>query len=133
MMVFVDTSAYFSLLDEDERNNGRARQIWENLVEREYVLLTSNYVVTETTALVQNRLGLAAVSDLYDTFIALTEISWIDQSVHNSAVASLLTANRRQLSLVDCASFELCRGLGIGSVFAFDRHFEEQGFHLLTQ
>lgn len=47
---------------------------------------------------------------------------------HGVAVTALLTAGKRQLSLVDCSSFEAMRRLGITSAFAFDRHFAEQGF-----
>jgi predicted nucleic acid-binding protein len=43
-------------------------------------------------------------------------------------MATLLAAGRRKLSLVDCVSFELMRGCGCNHAFAFDAHFEEQGF-----
>jgi len=39
-----------------------------------------------------------------------------------------LTAARRQLSLVDCISFEVMRRRGIKTAFTFDDHFAEQGF-----
>lgn len=39
----------------------------------------------------------------------------------------MLTANRRNLSLVDCVSFAAMRKLNIQYYFAFDKHFEEQG------
>jgi predicted nucleic acid-binding protein len=45
--------------------------------------------------------------------------------------SALLTANRRQLSLVDCVSFEMMRRLGIKTAFTYDRHFSEQGFECL--
>jgi predicted nucleic acid-binding protein len=41
-------------------------------------------------------------------------------------------ANRRSLSLVDCVSFVVMRQLAIRDAFAFDRHFEEQGFTLVS-
>ena len=132
MRVFVDTSGYFSLLDSDEKNHETARQIWERLLKNDDILITSNYVLIETVALVQNRLGMAAVTDFYDNFIPLTEITWVDQQMHQAGVAALLTANRRKLSLVDCISFETCRQLGIRDVFTFDQHFQEQGFVMLS-
>ena len=132
MKVFIDTSGYFSLLDRDEQNHSAARQIWQQLLENDDVLTTSNYILVETTALVQNRLGMAATVDFHDAIIPLLNIFWVDQEMHQVAVAALLTANRRQLSLVDCVSFEMCRRFGIHTVFAFERHFQEQGFHLLS-
>lgn len=61
----------------------------------------------------------------------LLSIIWMESEAHTRSVATLLTAGRRQLSLVDCASFEAMRRLGITSVFAFDRHFAQQGFDCL--
>lgn len=131
MTVFVDTSGYYPLLDRNERNHASARQIWQQLLRADHTLMTSNYVLLETTALVQNRLGMAAMADFQDLFVPLTDVVWIDQEAHLAGVAALLISNRRELSLVDCISFEVCRRLGIREVFAFDRHFQEQGFTLL--
>jgi predicted nucleic acid-binding protein len=61
----------------------------------------------------------------------LLEIEWIDAAAHERIVQSLLTAHNRQLSLVDCASFDVMRRRGIKAAFAFDRHFGEQGFDAL--
>jgi len=44
----------------------------------------------------------------------------------------VLAANRRQLSLVDCVSFAAMRESGIEHYFAFDEHFDEQGFTMVT-
>jgi predicted nucleic acid-binding protein len=58
----------------------------------------------------------------------IVELEWIDQTAHDRAMQALLTANRRRLSLVDCASFDAMRRLGITTSFEFDQHFMEQGF-----
>ena len=132
MNLFVDTSAYYSLLDHKDKNHRNAKRIWDRLMDNDDVLITNNYVLIETTALVQNRLGMGACIDFQDIFVPLTEIYWIEQEIHQASVAALRTANRRKLSLVDCVSFEVCRRYGIDDIFAFDHHFEEQGFTLLT-
>jgi predicted nucleic acid-binding protein len=44
---------------------------------------------------------------------------------------SMLAADKKRLSLVDCISFNIMRRLGIKSAFAFDRHFKEQGFECI--
>jgi len=43
-------------------------------------------------------------------------------------VVAWLAAARRQLSLVDCASFVVMRAHGLTRAFGFDAHFAEQGF-----
>ena len=132
MRVFVDTSAFYSLLDRDEINHAAARQIWQRLLDNQDTLIATNYIFVETTALVQNRLGMAAVQDVQDYFFPLLTVEWIGEAMHRTDVAALLTANRRQLSLVDCTSFAVCRQLAIEAVFTFDRHFAEQGFTMLV-
>jgi predicted nucleic acid-binding protein len=51
-----------------------------------------------------------------------------EEPLHQRAVAALLTAGQRDLSLVDCVSFEIIRALGIEAELAFDHHFVQQGF-----
>jgi predicted nucleic acid-binding protein len=60
----------------------------------------------------------------------IIDLIWIDQGTHDRALEQLVAANRRQLSLVDFTSFTTMRDHRIECVFAFDRHFEEQGFRL---
>lgn len=58
-------------------------------------------------------------------------IEWVDEAQHQTIVQTVLTTNRRQLSLVDCASFETMRRLGIETVFTSDSHFREWGFDVI--
>jgi uncharacterized protein len=79
----------------------------------------------------QNRLGMAAVRTFQEDSVPFLRIEWIQPDAHQCSVAALLTAARRQLSLVDCASFDCMRTMGLTAAFTFDTHFKEQGFHLL--
>jgi predicted nucleic acid-binding protein len=128
MIVYVDTSALYAVLDRDDGNHERAGAVWRSLVQGGERLITSSYVVVECAALVQRRLGMTAVRTLLDDVLAVTEICFVSEEVHAAATAAFIIANRRDLSFVDCVSFEVMRRLGIGAAFAFDAHFEEQGF-----
>ena len=130
MTVFVDTSGLYAVLDRDDRWHARARDAWAELV-TEHDPLVSNYVLVETLALVQNRLGVEAVRAIAQDVAPLLDVHWVDADDHARAVEALLTANRRDLSLVDCMSFHIMRRLGVDTAFAFDEHFEEQGFATL--
>ena len=131
MSVFVDTSAFFAVLDADDENHVAARQMWEDLLTQEAVLVCSNYVLVETLALVQRRLGIPAVRVFQEDIMPVLNVEWVDESLHQVGIASVLAAARRRLSLVDCVSFEIMRRLGIKTAFVFDHHFEEQGFECL--
>ena len=132
-MIFIDTSAFFAILDRDDQAHARARETWTGLLSADApaLLLTSNYVLVESFALVQSRLGLDAVRTLHDAVLPVISVRWVSEEDHAAAVGALLAAARRRLSLVDCCSFELMRRLGIQRAFAFDQHFAEQGFELL--
>ncbi len=132
MSVFVDTSAFVAIMDTDDENHLRASRIWERIVSGDEVLVTSNYVLVETLALVQHRLGMEAVTTFEEDMVPLLEVEWIGEQAHHAGVTTMIGAGRRRLSLVDCTSFDMMRSLGIKSVFSFDRHFREQGFALLA-
>lgn len=128
MTVFVDTSAFLAVLDADDRGHPAVARTWKDLLGDEQDLVTSSYVLVETFALVQSRLGIDAARALDQDLLPAVGVIWLDDDVHRAAVSALLTAGRRQLSLVDCASFETMRRLGITTALTLDSHFAEQGF-----
>jgi predicted nucleic acid-binding protein len=128
MRIFIDTSAFFALLDRDDANHLKSKRKWGDILSYENTLVTSNYVLVECFALMQSRIGLEAVRGFQEDVLPLINIEWVTSEIHKSGVSALLAASRRKLSLVDCVSFEIMRTLGIKTVFAFDLHFAEQGF-----
>lgn len=127
MSVFVDTSALIAYLDADDPRNPAAVGAFRDLVERE-ALVTHNYVVAESAAVVHRRMGPVATRLLLEDVVPVLEVVWVDADLHGAAVGAFLAALRRRTSLVDWVSFEAMRRLGIRRAFAFDRDFEAQGF-----
>ena len=130
--VFVDTSAFYALLDMEQQFHANATGTWHRLLaevrtERQG-LLTHHAIVMETTALVAKRLGMQAVRQLHDKLLPVTEIVWINEKLHRRAIAAYFAADRRRISLVDRLSFEVMREHRIRRAFTFDGDFEEQGF-----
>jgi predicted nucleic acid-binding protein len=131
MRIFIDTSAFYALLDRDDANHRAAKGAWAKILSAENTLVTSNYVLVETFALLQNRLGLAAVQAFQEDLVPILNIEFVNLEAHRSGTAALLAASKRTLSLVDCISFEIMRSLGIKAAFAFDTHFKEAGFQTM--
>lgn len=131
MSVYVDTSAFLAVLNADDDNHEPARQTWIGLLRARETLVTTNYVLVETFALVQHRLGLEAVRTLQEDVVPVLRIEWVGEDLHQQAVGALLAAGRRALSLVDCASFAAMRRFGLKRAFTFDKHFSTQGFDCL--
>lgn len=130
-MIFVDTSALYALLDADEARHTLASSKWTDVVEQRPPLLTTNYIVLETTSIVQSRLGLDATRRLHNDLLPPLTVHFVDAALHDAAVDLLLAENQRRISLVDCASFLFMRRNSIKRAFAFDRDFERFGFEVL--
>ena len=131
MMVFVDTSALYALLDRDDQNHDSAAGTWMDLIDRDASLVCTNYVLVEALALNQHRQGIEAIRTLENDLVPILDVQWMTETDHQAGLAGLLTAASRRLSLVVCVSFETMRSLGIQTAFAFDRHFAELGYALL--
>jgi len=130
-MIYVDTSAFLALINLDDPNHDEAMQTWEHLIENEEKLICNNYVLVESIALIQRRVGLEAVSILHNDILPFIEIDWLDEELHNSIVKAVLKTNRRQISLVDNSSFDTMRRHGVKTAFVFDTHFSQQGFDVI--
>jgi predicted nucleic acid-binding protein len=131
MRIFIDTSAFYALLDRDDKNYQRGKRLWTEILDAGYALVTSNYVLVETFALLQSRLGFDAARGFQEDLVPILHVEFVTSDLHRLGVAALLSASRRGLSLVDCVSFELMRNSGIKTAFTFDSHFKEQGFSIL--
>ena len=128
MTCFVDTSALLAVMDKDDAAHAEAKQAWRQLTALRATLITTGYVVLETVAIVQHRIGVAAVRSFNDDIFPILTIDWISSEQHARGMGALLAADRRNLSLVDCVSFDTMRKHGLRNAFAFDKHFDEQGF-----
>jgi predicted nucleic acid-binding protein len=129
--VFVDTSALYAVLDHDDADHKEAARRWTQLLESVEDLLTTNYVLLEASALLQNRLGLVALRMFHERIAPLLRVEWISGQQHAAAVEAVLAAERKKLSVVDCVSFQVMRENGVRSAFCFDRHFRDQGFDVI--
>jgi len=89
------------------------------------------YVVLETVALLQHRIGLAPVLDFDERILPLLSVHWVNLALHNQGMKRLRREHRRDLSLTDCVSFELMRKLGLRDALALDEHFAQVGFTVL--
>jgi uncharacterized protein len=132
MSCFVDTSAFLAVLGRDDTNHKRAKLAWNHLLERRTPLVTSSYVLAETIAVIQHCMGVNAVRVFHHDIYPILTIEWISGALYEKGMGGILAAGRRNLSLVDCLSFEVMRQHGIRTAFAFDKHFKEQGYAIIA-
>jgi len=129
--VFIDTSAFYALMDRSDSYHEKAKKLWAFLLDKNVSFKTTNYIIIETLALIQSRLGFEAAHLYSSDIIGLIDILWVNEPRHSLAFELWLSLGRKKLSLVDCVSFITMRYYSMENVFGFDRHFDEQGFIML--
>ncbi|HSL16965.1 MAG TPA: PIN domain-containing protein [Methylomirabilota bacterium] len=127
--VFVDTSAIIALLTRTDRAHSAAVAAFEGLRSRRAKLVTTSYVLVESYALIDRRLGREALTAFRTSFAPLLGVIWVDAGLHERGL-DRLESNPTGLSLVDAVSFEAMRAHRIVEALAFDRHFADQGLGL---
>ena len=131
--VFVDTSAVFALANPRDENHSEATDALQVLRARRAALITTSYVLIESYALLGRRLGIDAVRSFRRDFAPLIEVVWVHSTLHEAALDLLIERKRRLLSLVDATSFVTMRQRALTEAFAFDPHFEEEGFTSISR
>ena len=132
MNVFVDTSAFLAVLDRNDERHAEAKRTWEEMLNGGHALVSHNYALVETSAVLARRIGMEAVRVFERDIAPVLRLIWVTRDIHEAAVGAQLAAGRRGLSLVDCASFEVMRRAGIETAFAFDPHFGEFGYRTVN-
>jgi uncharacterized protein len=128
-MIFLDTSAIYAWADTADPNHAASVRRLQAILDRGHALLTHNYVLVESTALLQTRLGLSAVTRLAKDSAAFV-VEWVDDDLHASGLRELERARKRRVSLVDHISFLVMKRRRVATAFAFDPDFVSAGFQL---
>jgi predicted nucleic acid-binding protein len=128
--MLLDTSGLLCLHHRAEPFHHQASQVYQTA----QIRLTSSYVLAEFVALAQARHlpRLAALTFVTD-LIANPDIEtvWVDESLHERALALLFARLDKGYSLCDAASFVLMRDRNVTDALTTDRHFEQEGFRKL--
>ena len=95
-------------------------------------MVSTSFVLVETYALIGRRFGLDAVRSFRADFAPRIEVVWVDDALHNAGLDLLFDRSQRRLSLVDAVSFITMRQRNVDEAFAFDAHFEAEGFSLVS-
>jgi predicted nucleic acid-binding protein len=131
MSLFIDTSGFYALLVGTERDHQAVLDAFRTAAERGRRMVTTNYVLVETTALLQHRIGLPPVRDLEERILPLVTVHWVSSELHRRAVERLFRTDKRRVSLVDAMSFIVMDAEGLSDVLGLDPDFATEGFRLL--
>jgi predicted nucleic acid-binding protein len=124
--VFVDTSGFYACLDRTDSFHLRALAAFERAEKENWTLLTTNYVVHETWALIQRRLGWEAVEAFLKDLLPRCTMIWVDENLYQAAATRCRRTGERRFSLTDAISLELMARQKITEAIAQDEHFTRE-------
>ena len=129
--IFVDTSAYFAYINPKDTAHGDAQRIMTRFADAHESLLTSNFVIAETHALLLTRVSHeAATGFLNAMFASATRIIRVREADETAARELIRHHVDKAYSYTDATSFAVMNRLHIHDAFSFDRHFAQFGFTL---
>lgn len=133
-MVFVDTSALYALFNPRDFNHKAARDVLMKLHKLGAGLVTTNLVEFEAYILVHARMGRRGLLRFRHI---LARSQWLQRVTVTSAQLSqgwilLEREADKDYSLVDASSFVVMRTRKVERAFAFDAHFRQAGFQIVS-
>lgn len=129
-LIFVDTGAWYALVNRKDPDHKRTRQLIEGSAGR---LLTSNFVLDETVTLCLRRLGHAAAVQVGDALHDPHIVQLVRATAEDEKQAWALFQARsdRHYSYTDCVSFAMMQRLGVNTAAALDDDFRREGFEVV--
>lgn len=124
-MIFVDTGAWYALLDRSCVEHAQAVQFAAEAKQR---LVTTDYVLAESLTLLRARRLNQEALELGERLLAgrQAKLVWVTpEDVQKAWV--LFQYRDKAWSFVDCVSFAVIGRLDIREAFAFDEHFRQLG------
>lgn len=133
--IFVDTWAWYALVDTRDHHHLVAQLANEALLDQEYTFVTTNFVLAETLTLIRYNIGHTTAVQFrkqLQHFItaALLEYVTVDGALEQAAWQIFERYHDQDFSFIDCTSFAVMQRLGLTEAFTGDHHFRVMGFVL---
>ena len=128
--MLVDTSAIFAIISPLDRFHERAATTYSDLLDQGDSLYITSYILVETAALAQRRLGFEPLKTFVQSIQGNMDIYWIDRVAHEEAWRRMVQQGGSRISLVDWSTMvvaEQTRSI----IFAFDRDFAREGLSVV--
>lgn len=124
MKIFVDTSAFYALADEDDQYHHQAKAFYNSIVAKDQ-LVTTDYILVECWFLIGSRLGRRAAIEFWDGLRSgIAEVLKVEPQDLEKAYQVIQRYSDQDFSLVDATSFAVMEREKIEKAFAFDPDFQ---------
>jgi uncharacterized protein len=132
---FADTSFFFALAAKRDRTHEPAVKAFIRLLRLQRPLVTTDYVLDETSTLTKARTSAKVALALLDRIESSPALS-IQHITHDRFAAAKAFFRKHAdhgYSFTDCTSFVLMHEMKIRDVLTTDRHFAEAGFRTMLK
>lgn len=132
--IFVDTSAFVAIQDSKDINHKKALRFWKQIAQQAISVYTTNFIFDETYTLLLKRISKEAAIDFGIAIMesSLIQMVHIDEKLQAAAWNIAIEYQDKKFSFTDCTSFAVMNRYGINDAFAFDSHFTQMGFMLIS-
>ena len=129
MKLFVDTSAFVALIDEDDNFHQEAKK-FAGTFRPHYRLNISNFILDEAITRIRMKLGHSPACQFIDDILnsKVYRIHRVGPKIEKEGIRFFKKYNDKRLSFTDCTSFVLMKYLKITTAFTFDDDFAQVGF-----
>lgn len=131
--LFVDASAWIALTETDDKHHQEAQKAFARAIQIYDKLVTTNFIVAETHAIMRRDLGHPSSIQFLDGTKHSLRIIYIysTEELEEEAVEILRKYKDHAFSYADAVSFALMKQRGITDVFTYDQHFRAMGFRII--
>lgn len=131
--VFVDSSAFFALINSKDSHHDEAMALMDRLARQGDELLTSNFIVAETHALLLNKVG----RDIAARFLARmvsseVRVIRVTEGDERRAREIIFRYTDQTPSFTDATSFAIVERQHLHEVATFDDDFSTFGFAVVS-
>lgn len=131
--ILVDTSGFYALLNQRDRQHEKAKQILGDAAKERQCFVTTDDILDETATLLMARGAGHLVEQLFRVVqqSAACRIEWNDMARFEAAQRFFVKHLDQAWSFTDCLSFVVMKELRLRDALTSDEHFREAGFNAL--
>lgn len=131
--VFVDSSTFFALINNKDSHHAEAMALMDRLAQQGGELLTSNFIIAETHALLLNKMGRAiAVRFLERMVSSEVRVIRVTEGDERRAREIIVRYEDQTPSFTDATSFAIMERQHLHAVATFDEDFATFGFAVVS-
>lgn len=136
MRLFIDSTAFIALEDEDDENHKAALGYREKIKQEKTAfraLYTSNYILDEVLTLLRLRISHQAAIMFGETVkqSKVIRILQVTAPIEEKSWEIFKKYADKEFSFTDCTSFAIMEQEAISTAFTFDKHFQQFGLQIV--